>query len=182
MAACDRDWKAATKANPCPACGNLKWCMHGLSGGRCNKGMFPDGCHDAGEKDGGARLWWYDAPSAPSDRPAQPPKPAKPSSPQRGTSGELDRVYSRLLTLCPLTAEHREHLATERRLSPEDVTAFRFGSLPSGRKLREVAQTLSKELGDMLLRIPGFRAGKKEPSRSSPPVLESSSPIEMETP
>ena len=159
MAAGDQDWNKATKANPCPACANIKWCMHGAAGGLCNNGMVPDGCHDGGEKNGGARLWWHQPPAAPGDRPAPPPKPAKPAAP-RGTSGELDRVYSRLLTLCPLTVAHREHLATERRLSPEGVTAFRFGSLPSGRKLREVAQTLSKELGDMLLRIPGFVVGK----------------------
>lgn len=159
-AAADRGWSTATKANPCPACGNLDWCMHGVAGGLCNRGMTPDGCHAGDERDGGARIWWTDAPAAPGDRPAPVPRPSKPIAPRRGTSGEIDRVNSRLLALCPLTSEHRDHLSKVRRLSPEEIAAARFGSLPSGPALRKVTDILTREFGDMLQRVPGFRIGK----------------------
>lgn len=156
-----RDWQVAKKSNPCPACGAPKWCMHGAAGGTCNHDQVPDGCHDGGEQAGGGRLWWYDAPAAPGGDTARPvSKTTKPAGPKRGTPEEIGQVYARLLVSCPLTSEHRDHLTTERRLSPEKIGTDRFASLPSGLALRKVVDTLIDEFGDLLLQVPGFRPGR----------------------
>ncbi len=60
-----RDWNKATKANPCPACGNPDWCLHDERSGLCNRDQVPEGYHDGGEQKGGGRLWFRDAPAAP---------------------------------------------------------------------------------------------------------------------
>ena len=97
-----RDWTKATKQNPCPACGSPDWCMHDERSGLCNRDQVPEGCHDGGQQDGGARLWFRDAPAAPNGKATE--RKEKPPALPVATSGECDRVYRRALELMPVPA------------------------------------------------------------------------------
>ncbi len=154
-------WPKATKNNPCPACGHDRRC-HIRDDGRAGRCYWPgesrltDGSWKEEQQDatGVYRLWFLDA-AAPSSAAPQPPTPS------RATSGQIDRVYSRLLELCPIGPKAAEELARERGLELEQVTRLRFGRLPRPADCSRVLGQLETEFGEeLLLGVPGFFAGK----------------------
>ncbi len=130
--------------------------MHGETGGLCNKQEVPEGCYAGAEQAGGGRLWFRDAPAAPSNKPATS-KPAKPALPM-ASSGEVDRVYRRGAELMPLPAAVASEVAEQRGLSPERIAELGFAYLPGHWKRRgDVLGALEREFGrTLLLKVPGF--------------------------
>lgn len=151
-----RLWQKATKQNPCPACGSPDWCMHDERSGLCNRDQVPDGCHDAGQQDGGARLWFRDAPAAPNGKTTE--LKAKPPALPVATSGECDRVYRRALELMPVPAAVAKEVAEQRGFTTERLAELAFGYLPGrGKRRSDVLETLEREFGrDLLRKVPGF--------------------------
>ena len=111
----------------------------------------------------GGQMFFRDPPANPNapvvveaKRERKPKATAKPVFPV-GTSGELDRVYSRWLELCPLTAEDLARLASERGLDAARVAALRIGRLPDEKGQKVLLATLESEFGrDLLLKVPGI--------------------------
>ena len=68
----------------------------------------------------------------------------------------LDRVYGRLLELCPLSSGHSENLR-QRGLDQQAIESGRYGSYPDGRNRSHIVSRLSSEFSDAdLLGVPGF--------------------------
>lgn len=110
----------------------------------------------------GQQLFFRDPPANPSAptvlkaRPEHKPKPANPLFPV-ATSGELDRVFSRWLELCPPTTEDVARLATERGLSADRIKAIRIGRLPDKEGQKALLGALERLFDrDLLLKVPGI--------------------------
>lgn len=155
-------WPKATKQSPCPACGHDRRC-HIRDDGRAGRCYWPDESRLAGaiwkeeqqDATGVYRLWFLDAASPTSVAPQPAPAPS------RATSGQIDRVYSRLLELCPMGDKAAGELARERGLEPEQVSQLRFCRLPRAADCARILGQLESEFGqELLLGVPGFYAGK----------------------
>jgi len=140
----------------CPNCDKKGWCLvcpEG-TGTLCNR---PGGSwgHLAKETDEGAELRWKDPKGVPEGKATgKSQKAALPLA----TSGEIDRVYRRLLEMLPVPAAVTEELAEQRGLTPDRLAEFAFGYLPGHWRLRRNAlDALEREFGrTLLLKVPGF--------------------------
>lgn len=148
-------WPKATKNNPCPSCGRSRRC-HVREDGRAGRCYWPgEGSLIAMKEESGEdatgpyRLWFLD----PSTNETRTPRPI----PSRATSGQIDRVYSRLLELCPMSPAAVDELAKKRGLEPEQIRQLRFGRLPRASECTRILGQLEREFGADLLRdVPGF--------------------------
>lgn len=150
-------WPKASKGNPCPSCGHPRRC-HVRDDGRAGRCYWPDqsglvGATTKDEEDstGPYRLWFLDPPAVGEQSTAPRPLPS------RATSGQIDRVYSRLLELCPMSNAAAEELCRQRGLELEQVAQLRFGRLPRAAECKRILGALEREFGPDLLRdVPGF--------------------------
>ena len=151
-------WVRVRPSDPCPVCRGKKWCLvhHGRGLVACTDPDHP------------SEVWWErlnahvhsldGRPVGPdwrdTIRPIRPevPAPRPPLDPD-----ELDRAYRALLAACPLSPDHRAAMV-ERGMSPEEVGAGGYGSLPAdGRERGAVVARVTAALGhDPIGRVPGF--------------------------
>lgn len=144
---------ARTTTIPCLRCGRT---------GRCYVDHRSCYCYHPGDgtwgypskmgKDGG-QLFWADPPGRPT---AKPTSELASISRPIASPKELDKVYSRLLELCPLELNDVYHLEYERGIT--DLERYQFGRMPSSALRRAgIAHKLCSEFGqELLLRVPGF--------------------------
>lgn len=152
MSAAPRNFRRATRHNPCPICGHTGWCRR-----------FDDGAvecmwieSEIACRSGGWMHWpngrpddsWRDRLALPNQAP--PPRERAPLD-----AAILDQVYGRLLSHCPLTSSHREALRA-RGLSDRQIAVRAYGSLP-GPGRSSIARSLLDEFGRAVMeRAPGF--------------------------
>lgn len=158
-------WPKATKSAPCPSCNHPRRC-HIREDGRAGRCYWPDETNLVGaewhaeQEDGTGfyKLWFLDA----ADGLGSSSPKAAPSV-ERATSGQIDRVYSRLLELCPMPPAEAAKLAQERGLELEQVAQLRFGRLPKAQQCQQILDRLEREFGAALLRtVPGFFKDENE--------------------
>ncbi len=149
-------WPKASRSCPCPSCGHERRC-HVREDGRAGRCYWPDksglvGATVKEEEDstGPFLLWFLDPPTQGQASTAQ-------ILPSRATSGQIDRVYSRLLELCPISPAAVAELSKSRGLEPEQIKQLRFGRLPRAADCTRILGQLEREFGADLLRdVPGF--------------------------
>jgi len=131
-------WVRVRPSDPCPTCRDTKYCLYHPS-------RRLVACTDP---DHPSEVWWErlnahvhavdGGPVGPDwrdnvrpIRPAAAPRPAL-------DADELDRAYRALLAACPLSPEHRAAMVG-RGMSPEEIAAGGYGSLPAAGRDRGAA-------------------------------------------
>ena len=114
------------------------------------------------------------------------PMPQQPSSqntePQPKPLVQRHEVYTDMLSLLTLSAEHRENLR-ERGLSDDRIDQNQYRSMPQTPEGRKLLASLLRDIGHDLQGIPGFRTSYGEWTLSGPngfliPVLDKDGPIQ----
>jgi hypothetical protein len=146
-------WREVTVASPCPICGKPDWCSV-VQGGGATVCRRVD--HDGGEHrvDGaGVDFWLYRSDGAG----AVEPPPMATANVARAADDDLDRVYRSILSLLPLSEQHRENLS-RRGLTDDQIDAAGYRTLPI-RGRHALAAKLVKEFGTKLCDgVPGLYA------------------------
>jgi len=153
-------WPRASKNNLCPICGNDRLChvLEDGKGGRCyrpGEGKEPPFVHARGSDGaiGEYVIWYAEPPAAPN---AEAPQNQKREEVKRARPEDFRPVYARLLELCPLTVEHRQHLRKARKLTDDQIDGLLFASMPDFEERKAIAAQLLKEFGQKLYAAPGF--------------------------
>lgn len=159
----ERTW---VRTIPCPRCETKGRCSVCPDGKGCTCWHPDRGTWGYGGKigDGGEQTFFRDPPANPRPTEATKAKPKQSVTKTEtlathpvGTSGELDRVYSRLLEMCPLSPGDLAHLAEQRGLEKERVASLRLGRLPGPKEQKVLLESLEREFDrDLLLKIPGI--------------------------
>ena len=99
------------------------------------------------------------------------PMPQQPSSqntePQPKPLAQRHEVYTDMLSLLALSAEHRENLR-ERGLSDDRIDQNQYRSMPQTLDSRKLLASLLQDIGHDLQGIPGFRTSYREWTLSGP--------------
>ncbi len=138
------NWLRVNRNNPCPVCGKPDWCLIAADGQAaiCARLDSPEKCGDAG--------WLHKLNTAIAPPPAPVPPP---STMARAGVDELHAVYTAMLSLLTLSADHRANLRS-RGLSDTEINTLEYKTLPALNRYPIVKRLRS--IGYPLAGIPGF--------------------------
>lgn len=138
------NWIRVKRNNPCPVCGKPDWCEISGDGKAviCARIQSPIKAGNAG--------WLHKLENAIT----LPPGPiTPPSSTARSCIENRHIVYSAMLSLLTLSADHRENLHS-RGLRDADIAVLEYRTMPDGNRYAIVKRLLT--MGHKLTGIPGF--------------------------
>jgi uncharacterized protein DUF3854 len=147
-------WHAVTRHNPCSICDHSDWCCTSTDGtwAICRRVDTGAGLHRVDKA--GADYWLY---RLDGHVPWQPSlsTPAPPPQPERADPLTIDRVYSSLLAVLPLSAAHRQALRA-RGLDDKAVLRGRYRTMPLQGRADLARRLVDQFGGETCAQVPGI--------------------------